>query len=155
MRTISKIILILGIALVLFLVIINIPFTEKSEIMLEDNVLVFYSQGLGIAGKTTIEILNNGAIGKVKTYINRSWEFEEFDKLTSEELNQLKGTINNNQFTISKTSLLEKYRRNNPSCFDCDISTELIINKNGETIIIEESEEIYAIIEDLNLFRTG
>lgn len=151
MRISSKITLIIGIVLVLFLIIVNIQFKEKINLKLEENVLVYYSQGLGIAGRANIEILNDGSIGKVKTYVNKPWKFEEFDRLSSEELNQLKNAINNNQFTLSKTSLFEMWRINNPGCFDCDMSAWLYINKNSETIKVGRSKIIWDIVLGIKL----
>jgi len=150
MKTISKIIIGVGIALVLFIIAINIPFEEKSGIKLDSDVLVFYVKSIG-QGVISIEILNNGSVGRVKTYINRPWEFEEIDKLNPEELNQLKNAINNNQFTLSKTNLLDRWRINNPGCFDCDFSTNILINKNGETIKIGKSETIWNIVLGIKL----
>ena len=147
----KKIILTLLITLILIVIAINIPFTEKPSITLEDNVLLFYSKGLGIAGGVDIQILNNGSVGRVKTYINKPWEFKEIGKLNQDELNELKTAINNNGFTIRKTSLLERYRIRNPFCFDCDMSTGLLINKNGEVINVAKSDVIWGIISKINL----
>jgi|SRR3989344_3398590 len=149
MKTISKIIIGIFIFLVLFTIIIKYPFEEQSNFKLDDNVLVFYSQGLGIAGRSDIEILNNGSIVRVKTYINKPWEFEQIDKLNSEELNRLKIAIDNNQFTISKISLLDKWIRENRSDFvwDGDNSIEIWINKNGQVIKIQLNGVIWDIIK--------
>ncbi len=152
MKTASKIITGIVIALILFIIVINIPFEEKPNKekvnnKLNENILVIYSKGLGIGGIVTIAVLNNGNIVNYDVYLNKT-----IDQLTSEELNQLKNAIDINQFTISKISTLDKWRRNNPGCFDCDMSISILINKNGQAIKIEPNGFIWEIVSEIKLF---
>ncbi len=145
MKTILKIIIGIGIALILFTIVINIPFTEKINNRLDNNILVAYSKGIGIGGVVSAIFLNNGTI-KI------SHNDLETKSLSSEELNQIKNAINNNQFTISKISILDKWKRKYPGCIDCYTGIGILVNKNGETIKIEPNGVIWNIISKKKLF---
>jgi ribosomal protein S13 len=147
MKTAPKIITGIGIALILFTIVINIQFTEKINNKLDDRILVAYSKGLGIGGIVSIAILDNGTIVNYDVHLDK-----KINQIDSDELTQIKNAINNNQFKISKISLLDKWRRNNPGCFDCDMSTSILINKNGETITIEPNGIIWNIISKIRLY---
>ena len=141
----KKIIFITLILLILFTVTINIPFIEKSKINLENDALVYYLESFG-EGTFHIKIFNDGSI-KVLEY--RTGKYKLIDTLSNDKLEQLKNSINNNEFTIKKNSLWKKYRIRYPGCVDCYMATDIFINKNGKTILISENKIVFEIIKEL------
>ena len=146
MKTLSKIMVGIGIALILFIIVINIPFTEKINNNFEKReILVVFSKGLGIGGLISGRIYENGTIDYFSEKI-------ETKRLFDEELNKIKDAIDNNQFTISKTTLYNKWRSKYPDCADCYTGIIIWINKNGESIKIEPNGVIWDIISNKKLF---
>ncbi|MEK6936929.1 MAG: hypothetical protein AABW58_02560 [Nanoarchaeota archaeon] len=147
MKNLIQIAISIAILLISFLIIINIPFEEKVSTKLNDNILLIYSKGIGIGGIVSLAMLNNGVIVNYDVHLNKT-----INQLSSEELNQLRSAINNNQFEVSKISLLNKWKGRLPGCFDCDMSVHIYINKNGETIKVGKSDIIWNIVSKLKLF---
>ncbi len=142
----KKLLISLGLILIVFIIIINIPFEEKVNNNLEKrDILVAYSQGLGIGGIASVSIYENGTIEYFSNKIGTK-------QLNPEELNKLKNAINNNQFSVSKISTWTKWRSKFPDCADCYTGIEIIINKNGQAIKIKLDGVIWDIISRQKLF---
>ena len=136
-----KIILSLVALAVILLVVVLVPFPEKSSVPIDESVLLVYDAVGGFGGVTErIKIFNDGSV-----------EFNDGQKtftstVSAEQLQNLNQFIKQKEYSIKKQSLLQKWRE--PTVGDY-LYTAVVISQDGEAVLIESNKVIFDIISQI------
>lgn len=144
----TQVILILIIALILFLV--SYPFPEKTSFNLDDSVMLEYSKVGGIEGHTSLKVFNDGSAEHQIGFFGNIYR----TPLSSEDFNNLKQFINQEEYIVRKSSLLSKWFLAIKGKYIKDFGVGgYLVNHNGKIIAIK-SNELVDSIRDKIIFRT-